>query len=302
MATGEPTRLRLIILLGFGLMTFALAPILVRFAGDVHPVTLAVIRTVSAALILLPFWLKAKSDKKLQPWGTRESVMAVLAGTFLGLHFIFWIASLSYTSVASASVLVTIHPVILIVTESALRMNRYGAVTWGGVLLAFSGSALLGVFDTDPSATYSNPVLGNGMAFLAAVLFVGYILLSRSLRSHAAWLDFVFRVYAGTAITCVIIFFVMGLSFKAAPIAILCGLLLGIGPQLIGHGSINYSVKYISPTLLSTLILTEPVFAIILAAFLFSEIPTIAESSAMLIIIIGVGISWIGSMRRKDIS
>ena len=297
MSSVEPSRLRLGIYLAFGLATFALAPILVRFAGDVHPVSLAVIRTVSAVIIILPFWLKSRIQQKFEPWGTRETVLAFLAGTFLALHFIFWIASLSYTSVASASVLVTIHPVILIVTESLLRTNRYGAITWGGVILAFSGSALLGIFDTDAAVTYSNPMLGNGMAFLAAVLFVGYILLSRSLRSHASWLDFVFRVYAGTAITCVIIFFVMGLSLKIAPIAIVCGLLLGIGPQLIGHGSINYSVKYISPTLLSTLILTEPVFAIILAAFLFNEIPTLAESSAMFVIIVGVGISWIGGIK-----
>jgi len=153
---------------------------------------------------------------------------------------------------------------------------------------------LLGVMDTDPAATYSNPVLGNIFAVLAAVLFVFYLLLSRRLRAKGGWLDFIFRVYAGTAIMCLLVFLVMGVSLKVTLIAWICGIALAIGPQILGHGSINYSVKYVAPTLLSTLILAEPVFAIILAAFLFEEIPSLPESVSMIVIMAGVGLAWLG--------
>jgi hypothetical protein len=39
------------------------------------------------------------------------------------------------------------------------------------------------------------------------------------------------------------------------------GLALAVGPTIIGHGSMNYAVKYISPTILATLILSEAVVA-----------------------------------------
>ncbi len=292
--TSEPSATRLVLLLTAGLATFAFAPILVRFAGDTHPVALATIRTVSAALILFPFWLRGRKTGLVEKWDRKDNWYAIAAGSFLALHFIFWFASLAYTSVASASVLVTIHPVILIVVESFNKTGRFSAATWLGVLTAFSGSVLLGVMDTDPATTYSNPVLGNIFAVLAAVLFVFYLLLSRRLRAKGGWLDFIFRVYAGTAIMCLLVFLVMGVSLKVTLIAWICGIALAIGPQILGHGSINYSVKYVAPTLLSTLILAEPVFAIILAAFLFEEIPSLPESVSMIVIMAGVGLAWLG--------
>ena len=39
------------------------------------------------------------------------------------------------------------------------------------------------------------------------------------------------------------------------------GVALAVGPTIIGHGSMNYAVKYISPTIPATLILSEAVIA-----------------------------------------
>lgn len=294
MDQSAPSTLKLVLLLGAGMATFAFAPILVRLAGDVNPVFLATIRTVSAALILLPFWLRGRHTGQVKKWSRSETLYALIAGSFLALHFIFWFASLAYTSVASASVLVTIHPVILIVVESLSGSGKFSRITWLGVFTAFGGSTLLGIMDTDPAATYSDPVLGNVFALIAAVLFVFYLLMSRKLRTKSGWLDFIFRVYLGTAIACVLVFLVAGVSYQAGLAAWVCGIALAIGPQIVGHGSVNYSVKYVAPTLLSTLILAEPVFAIILAAFLFEEIPSLPESISMLVIMAGVMLAWLG--------
>lgn len=299
MTESTPSTVKLVVLLFFGMASFAFAPILVRFAGDVHPVMLAVIRTVSAAIILLPFWLHKRRENEFPEWTRREIWYSVAAGAFLGLHFVSWFVSLAYTSVASASVLVTIHPIILIVVESAMRTNRFKGLTWAGVFIAFGGSGLLAFMDSDPAVAFPNPTLGNSFAILAAVFFVFYILLSRSLRHKARWLDFVFRVYAGTAITCLILFFVLDVPLIATPIAVICGLALAVGPQILGHGSINYSVRYVSPTLLSTLILAEPVFAILLAAAIFHEIPSTAEAAAMSTILFGIILTWLGGTKKR---
>lgn len=294
-----PSTSKLVLYLFVGMATFALAPILVRLAGDVHPVTLAVIRTVTAILLLTPFWLKQRMSQTIEPWAKKDQWLSIAAGSFLALHFLCWFYALAYTSVASASVLVTIHPIILIVVESVLRTNRFKLLTWIGVIVAFSGSVLLALMDSDAAVPTPNAPLGNSLAILAAVFFVFYILLSRKLRLKAGWLDFVFRVYASTAVTCVIVFFLLGLSFKASLAAIICGVLLAIGPQIAGHGSLNYSVKFVSPTLLATLILAEPVFAIFLAAFLFSEVPTFIEISAMSTILFGIILTWFGGQKKR---
>ncbi|MCC5926922.1 MAG: DMT family transporter [Bacteroidetes bacterium] len=302
---------------------FAFAPIFVRGAGgDADPVAITTIRTVSAFLILVPFWLWSRiadyrsasaSASKLTPSSgdglllpaarifTRAEVgWSALAGFFLSAHFMLWIGSLFYTSVASASVLVTIHPIMLIIVESLWLKKKFPIASWMGVLVAFGGSVVLGITDSAPNEQYANPILGNIMALSAAFLFVFYILISQKIRKNSGWLDYVFAVYGFTALGSVMIAFVLGVSWWHQPMpTVWSGLALAVGASIIGHGSMNYAVKFVSATLLSTLILSEPVFATILAYFIFEEMPSIGSIIAMIIIMAGVLVTWWA--RRKAI-
>lgn len=287
-------KIKVIILLGVGLVTFAASPILVRFATDIEPMALAALRTLFAVLILIPFWLpKKKTLKELKSSGISAGMM-MFAGFCLGLHFTFWIASLHYTSVASASVLVTIHPVMLIVAESLIFKKKFKPLVWIGVIIACFGSVVLGFSDQAGNGDFVNPLLGNILAFTAAVIFVFYFLIGRQIRQKAEWIDYVFHVYLHAAIVCSILTFIWvgGWPYLSVT-AIGIGVLLAVGPTIIGHGSMNYAVKYVSPTILSTLILSEAVIAAIAAFFIFGELPSILSISAMLVIICGVAMSWV---------
>jgi drug/metabolite transporter (DMT)-like permease len=68
----------------------------------------------------------------------------------------------------------------------------------------------------------------------------------------------------------------------------------------LGHGSINFAVKYVSPTLLSTLVLSEGVFAAIAAYFIFGEIPSILSIGAMTLILFGVSLTWYRRVKPSD--
>ena len=299
--TSDIPVLKVTLLLAAGLMTFGFAPILVRFATDVEPITLAALRTFFAVLLLVPFWLKrGVSFKKLRKDGASGFLM-LAAGISLGLHFTLWIGSLHYTSVASASVLVTIHPVMLIVAESLLFKKKFRPLVWIGVFVAFTGSVLLGFADDTQMGMFPNALFGNILAFSAAVIFVIYFLIGRKIRQNTEWIDYVFSVYLYAAITCVILTVLWsgGIPYISG-MAVLIGLALAIGPTIIGHGSMNYAVKYISPTLLSTLILSEAVIAAIAAFFIFSEIPSKLSITAMLVILAGVSITWTRRMVRRS--
>lgn len=277
-----------------GLLSFGAAPILVRFGTDVDPLVLAALRTLMAVAILLPFWFsRRKKLSELKKEGASPFLM-ISAGACLGLHFTFWIASLHYTSVASASVLVTIHPVMLIVAESLILKRYFRPLVWIGVFVAFGGSLMLGIADESQQAgLYPNPLLGNMLAFLAAVIFVIYFMLGRKIRQHTEWIDYVFYIYLYAAIVCTILSFIWvgGVPYISLS-ALVVGLALALGPTILGHGSMNYAVKYISPTLLSTLILSEAVLAAIAAYFIFDEVPALVSIFAMLIIIFGVSLTW----------
>lgn len=294
--------LKLVVFLIAGLISFGIAPILVRFATDVEALTLAALRTSFAVLFLMPFWIrKRKTLSELKLSGATPILLAS-AGVALGLHFTLWIASLHYTSVASASVLVTIHPVMLIVAESLIFKKQFRPLVWIGVIIAFLGSVLLGVADDTHGELFPRALLGNSMAFSAAVIFVIYFLLGRKIRQHTEWIDYVFYVYLYAAITCTVLSFlwVGGLPYVSFS-ALLVGIGLALGPTIMGHGSMNYAVKYISPTLLSTLILSEAVFAAIAAYFIFNELPAVLSIIAMFIIISGVMLSWTRRLTRNKL-
>ena len=51
-------------------------------------------------------------------------------------------------------------------------------------------------------------------------------------------------------------------------------LLLGIIPTIMGHGSMYFAMRYVSPTIVAAIPMGEPIIASILAWFLFNEIIT----------------------------
>ncbi len=287
---------RIVLFLAVGMASFAFAPIFVRIAGDTDPLALAAIRTVSAALVLFPFWF-FRTSRAITFFNLRDKIIAAVAGILLGFHFIFWILAVQNTTIASASILVTIHPVILILIEAGLFKRIFPPLVWLGVFVAFSGSVLLGYSDSRADTIFEHALLGDMYALIAAMLFALYFLISQRLRQKSDWLNYVFRVYGATGITCLVAAVLSGSDFRVDPVVWVAGIAMALGPQILGHGSMNYTVKYVAPTLLATLILTEPVFATILAWFIFTEIPPLLTFPAMAIILSGVVLTW--AARRK---
>lgn len=277
-----------------GLIAISISPILVRYAADYSGTLLATIRTVFALILLVPFYLKNRSvAKAAQRQPSADHIWVVISGVALGLHFIAWISSVYYTSVSSASVLVCIHPILVIVAERTLMKVTFRPVVWGGVIISFLGTLLLGYFDFSGDQAFPNASFGNALAVLAAAIFAVYFLIGRKLRQKRTWIEYVFPVYGYAALTCVIfLFFKEGIPTQLDSKLILIGLALAVGPQILGHGSLNYAVKYIPATLLSTLILAEPILASILAFVIFQELPLPLSMLAMVIILTGVALTW----------
>ena len=311
---------RVFVIMGIGLSAIGFSPVLVRFATDSSPFLLATIRTFTAYLILLPFYYWNRKNPTRSKVSRREFWWMAIAGSSLGLHLIAWISSIYYTSIASASVLVTIHPILLILVERSLFKYRFPLTVWAGVLIAFSGSVILGISDGSVDTMYPNPMLGNALAALAAVIFAVYFLVGNKIRQEKSWIEYVVPVYgwaaatAGGVLLMILMLYGAGIITEPSsifvkgmvdvqsgdwlivqvmtPSLLLVGIGLALGPQIIGHGSLNYSVKFVSPTLLSTLILFEPVMSSVVAYFLFGEIPLFWSMVGMGIIFMGILLTW----------
>ena len=154
------TPLRVWVVLAAGLLAISWSPILVRYASAAPGQALAFWRTVFAALLLAPV-AGLKARRAMRALTRRDLMLIGAAGVMLGLHFIAWIESLYYTSVASASVLVTTSPLFIAVLGFLVLRERLTVRTMAAIGGAVVGAALIGMAD----AGASFPMLGSAMVW-----------------------------------------------------------------------------------------------------------------------------------------
>lgn len=295
MSTENKAPLKARFFLMAGMLTFGIAAIIVRFGDGAHPFVLAALRTLLATAVMVPLLLFQQNAEHIS-WKKKSQLLG--AGLLLGVHFLLWTMSLSYTSVAASSVLVTSHPVILLLVERFFFKRSFSGNVWLGVAVAVSGSVVLSLGQPDASIPMPHAAFGNALAFLSALMFVVYALVSGGMRQTTGVLPFTTYVYMGSAIAC-----------STAAAFVLDGpvpqnvwfaaLALALGPQLIGHGSVAYAVKYFRPTFISTLILVEPILASVLAFWFFHEKPSAQALAGMALVITGIVFTWSGSILPK---
>ncbi|WP_103019119.1 DMT family transporter [Salinibacter altiplanensis] len=272
---------RIYVVLGLGVVSFAFAPILVRWAGDVPGVAIAVWRTVTAAAVLVPV-AAVRSRSEMRRFASRDVLLIGAAGVFLGLHFIAWIESLSHTTVASASVLVTTSPIILAVLGYAVLGERLRRRTVLAIGVAVGGAGLIGWADAGTVALGQGALLGNALALSGALLVSVYLLIGRVVRQKVSWLAYVTPLYTVAALTALAAAILRGvplLGYSWHFYALCVG--LALGPQVLGHGSFNYALQHVPAAIVGMLALLEPVGASLLAYGLFGEVPPPASIVGM---------------------
>ncbi len=280
-----PPRWKVTVVLTVGVLAISSASIFVRFAfaaGGEKSFGLSLLlgagRLLLASALLLPAWISLLR----QPAIPRRALwLSAVSGIALALHFATWFTSLAYTTVTASTVLVTLGPVWTAVIGTWMGIERLSARSWAGILLALGGALLIGLSDSQSGADTmaSNPVLGDLLAFAGGVLAAVYRLLGRGAQRGGLAIG----AYAAVA------YGVGGLLLLPGPA--LFGLppglpaytqynlafyfwlvVLAVVPQLVGHTSTNWAVRWFSPTLISLLVLFEPVASSVLAWLFFGEV------------------------------
>ena len=254
--------------LPIGLIAISFASILIKIC-DAPPLIIAAYRLGLATLALLPFTLPRTLREFLQ-LGRKEILATFLAGTFLCLHFAFWITSLKYTSVASSVILVTTNPIFVALASAFFLRERITLTLLFSILLAMLGGAIIAWEDWDQS---QGNLYGDFLALLGAMMATGYLLVGRRVRQKMGLSAYITLVYGVAAILLIFLALISGeVFFQYSPRTYLLFFLLAFVPQLIGHTTLNWALKYFSATWVAVLILGEPVGATILS-YLFLEEP-----------------------------
>lgn len=265
--TLPPGQDRARVVLPIGLVAISFASIFIKLCAA-PPLIIAAYRLTLATLILLLFTLP-RTLNEFRLLSRREILPSLLAGLFLCFHFALWITSLQYTSVASSVIFVTTNPIFVALAATFLLRERVSLVLILSILLAVSGGIIIGWGDFSKGEDH---LYGDFLALLGAVMASGYLLVGRRVRQKVNLVAYITLVYGVAAILLIVLALISGDPlFDYPPRTYLLFFLLAIIPQLIGHTSLNWALKFFSATLVAVFILGEPIGASILAYLLLGE-------------------------------
>jgi len=293
-----------------GILAVSTASIFIRFvqAAAVPSLVIAAWRLSLASLILAPVAI-LRHRHELRALHRGEILLAALSGVFLAIHFATWISSLEYTTVASSVVFVSTSPLWVAILAPLTIKEPVSRLVLVGMGLALAGGIIVGLSD---SCSLSNTViacpplaqfmaggafLGDFLALIGALAAAGYFLIGRRLREKVSLVPYVFVVYGMAAVILVMVMLAAGQApLGYSPKIYLWLLLLALVPQLLGHSTFNWALRYLSAAYVSITLLGEPVGSAILAYFILDEVPSGLMLFGAILILVGI---LIASNQRK---
>jgi drug/metabolite transporter (DMT)-like permease len=284
-------RTGLAIALALGVAAVSSAAILISFARaqGVPALSIAALRMAIAALVVAPVAL-LRCRAEIRDLPVRDVGLGVASGIFLAMHFGFWTSSLDSTSVMSSVVFVSTNPLFVVAASTLLFREKLRPATLVGIGVAVAGGAVIGFADVGQGGGASTR--GDIMALLGAVSASGYLLVGRRLRTRMSLPLYVGISYVTAASALLCIAGLTGVRLTGYPArGYMWILFLAVGPQLLGHTSYNYALKYVSATFVAVTLLGEPIGATLLAIPLLAQVPSAFRIVGGMFVLAGIFLS-----------
>ena len=276
------------LVLAIGILAVSSAAIIIFYARveGVPAVSIAALRLTFASLALAP-WVATRAPREWRQLSRRDFALAIVAGVLLAFHFASWISSLDYTSVMSSVVFVSTNPLFVGLASVLILRESLNRGTIIGIIVACIGGALIGL--TDLGSAGAESLFGDALALVGAITVSGYLLIGRRLRKQLSLIAYIGLVYSTAAIVLLAMAIAMGenlLSYSFAGYLLIA--LLAAGPQLIGHTSYNWALKYVSATFVTVTLLSEPIGATLIAVPALGQIPSPIKIIGGVLILVGI--------------
>lgn len=290
-----------IFILFIGVLAVSSSSIFIRYAQRESPsLVIAAYRLILATLCLAPFAMK-HVHHEIGDLRKKELFLLILSGIFLAMHFASWITSLEYTSVINSVVLVSTTPLWIALLSPIMLHERNSVLFYIGLTLALSGSIVVGlgqicklddltlVCSSVQNIPQMKYLIGNGLSLLGAFTCAGYVMIGKRLRTNVSLFTYIFIVYGISAMIIFVIVLITGQKiFGYSNITYLYFICLALIPQLLGHSSFNWVLRYLPATFVSIASLGEPIGSTILAYLFLGESPISGEIVGSLIILLGI--------------
>lgn len=277
-------------MLVIGACVIGLAPILVRLSGA-GPAATGFWRLLFALPLLAISSLR-------QPGGvTRTSRFALLTGATFALDLGCWHYGITYTSVAKASVLGNLTPIVVTLVAWVRFRQRPARSFLLAVALSVTGAAVMAL-SKSTGATGPNPLLGDALSAGTSVWYAMYFLaLSEARQRQSAPQVMFWSSLIGLPVLLVGAWL---LGERMTP-ATAGGWAACIGLGAVhagGQGSIAWALGRLPPATASVTVLVQPVVTTTLGWMLFGELLTPWQAAGAMLALAGVVLAQHAPLER----
>ncbi|HEX4098167.1 MAG TPA: DMT family transporter [Caulobacteraceae bacterium] len=247
-----------------GALAIAFSPIFVRLTGT-GPAAAGFWRLTLALPALAVLSLVYRT-----PDGTHgPRPLTLLAGLFFALDLGFWHYGVKFTTVANATILANLSPVVVVIAAWLMLGERPGKAFLAGLVLALAGAWAIAAAHGGRQGL--DPSLGDAFSITTALWYAGYMICVRKLRSEQT-ASAVMLWSTATGVPLLLIAARLLRERIIPPTLGGWGACIGLGAvHVVGQGCIAWALRRLPAATASVVILVQPVLTAILAWLIFAE-------------------------------
>ncbi len=254
----------------------------------IKPFGFILLRVAGAAVI---FWLAGLliKEKSIEKSDYKHILVASFFG--VGLNMLTFFKGLSYTTPISASVMMVMAPILVLIFASILLKEKLIPRKILGIVIGLIGAIILIVYGNASKGDTENTMLGNFLVFINAASYAVYLVLVKKLIAKYNPIVFVKWLYLFGLIWVIPFGFseLMEVQWYIMPTSIY----LKVSFVVLFTTCLTYvfnlfALSKLKPTTVSVFIYLQPVIASIYALIVGSDSLNVIKISATLLIFLGV--------------
>lgn len=261
-------------------------------AAAVPALAIAFWRNAMASAVLIPVAaVSVARGAAARRLDRRTGLACAFSGLLLAGHFGTWVPSVTLTSVATATALVSTSPVWTAVL--AARAGRpVERQVWLGIAIAVAGAVLATGVDVTISA---RAALGDLLALIGGFFAAAYVTVGEQVRatiSTTVYTAICYPVCAGALLLACLAGRVPLAGYQPRDWLLLVA--VTIGPQFLGHSLLNRVLDSLSATVVSVAVLLEVPGAALLALVFLDQAPPLLAIPGLVLLLAGLGVVVLG--------
>jgi drug/metabolite transporter (DMT)-like permease len=265
-------------------IAFATSPVFVLAAAPLSAFVITFGRmTVGAIWVIL---LGRLYRQPILP-NQADRLLFVGIGLITALHFLSYIASLSFTTIAQSLAIVYTAPIFVALFSATLLHEPISSRKWLGVVVTVTGIAILVGFQPQMDARMA---FGDLLALVSAITFGLYSVAGRSQRARYGLFTYTGTVYGMAALwalpAAMLTLQPAALTLKSVSAVVAAGLI----PLGLGHTLYNAALRRTHATIVNLIATQEVTGGIVLGAIFLGQTPQVNEIIGAVVALVGIAV------------